>query len=94
MVKTVKKAAKKAATKPAAKKAAKRTAPARKTASKPAKKTAKNAAKKPARKKADTALTKLERAIYERMVEIDEFAADMGLLGAVEPAPKKTRKKR
>lgn len=86
MVKTVKR--KVAAKKPVAKKPVARKAATRKSAVKKTKKKAKRKAR------ASSPLTKLERALYERMVEIDELAADMGLLGAVEAAPKKSKKKR
>ena len=94
--------AKKANKTPAKKKAPVKKAPARKKAApkaakKPAKKLVKKPAKKPAKKRAKkslSALTKLEQALYTRMVELDELVTDMGLAGAVEPASKKPRKKK
>ena len=87
--KSIKKTAKKAATKKAKKVAPKLT---KKPVKKVAKKTAKKAVKKRA-KKPLSALTKLEQALFTRMVELDELATDMGLAGAVEPKAKKPRKK-
>jgi hypothetical protein len=92
--------------KKATKKAVKKAAPAKKAVKKPAKKVvskkpvAKKAAKKPAKKttpkraKKTSTLTKLEQALFARMVELDELAADAGLAGAVAPAKTKSKKKR
>jgi hypothetical protein len=91
--------AKKAKKAPAKKTPAKKKAPVKKTSVKkaPAKKAVKKPVKKPAKKRAKKSLsplTKLEQALYTRMVELDEFVTDMGLAGAVEPAAKKPRKKK
>jgi len=98
MVRKSKKSAKKAAPKTAAKKTAKKAATkkAKKVAPKLTKKPVKKVAKKTVKKRAKkplSALTKLEQALFTRMVELDELATDMGLAGAVEPKAKKPRKK-
>jgi len=92
--KAVKKTPAKKVAKKGAKKSTKKVAPkltkklVKKVAKKPVKKAAKKRAKKPL-----SALTKLEQALFTRMVELDELATDMGLAGAVEPKTKKARKK-
>ena len=91
---SAKKAAPKKAAKKSTKKSAKKVAP--KAAKKPAKKPVKKVIKKRVKKRAKkslSALTKLEQALFTRMVELDELATDMGLAGAVEPKAKKPRKK-
>jgi hypothetical protein len=85
----VKKVAKKAVKK-TAKKAVKK-APTRKAAKKVAKKAVRKTAKK--RAKVST-LTKLERALFARMVELDELAADAGLAGAVESSGNGNKRRR
>lgn len=52
------------------------------------KKAAKKSAKRP------SALQRIENAVLTGVAEFDELALDMGLLGAVGPAPKKKRKKK
>jgi hypothetical protein len=79
--------------KTAVKKVAKKTA--KKAASKVVKKAVKKRVKKSAKKSArrTSVLTKLERSLYERMVELDLLAADMGLAGSLPPkAPRKSKK--
>jgi hypothetical protein len=90
--KPAKKAVKKTAKKAPAKKAVKK--PAKKVSKPVAKKAAKKAVKKTAKKtKKTSTLTKLEQALFARMVELDELAADAGLAGAVAPAKKKSKKR-
>lgn len=90
------------AAKKSAKKVAKKSAkkPAKKVAKKVAKKTAKKVVKAPAKKVAKKvkktirkvpALTKLEKMIYERMVQLDLLAAGADLTEDI-PAPKKAKK--
>ena len=83
--KTAKTAARKTVAKKPAKKTVKKAAPARKTV-------AKKRVKKAARK--TSTLTRLEEALYERMVELDLLATDMGLAGAAGNGAEKPRRKK